>query len=56
MLLGALVKVFKPLFPASVQRKLKFEQGPLSKIKDLTDLTGKAADTFLAEIDAILGS
>lgn len=25
-LLGALVKVFKPLFPATVQKKLKFEQ------------------------------
>ena len=31
-LLGALVKLFKPLFPPAVQKKLKFEQGPLSDV------------------------
>jgi hypothetical protein len=35
-LLGALVKLFKPLFPPAVQKKLKFEQGPLSDVSPNT--------------------
>jgi len=31
-LLNALVKLFKPLFPPVVAARIKFEQGPLSKV------------------------
>uniref|UniRef100_A0A7S2WMH5 CRAL-TRIO domain-containing protein n=1 Tax=Eucampia antarctica TaxID=49252 RepID=A0A7S2WMH5_9STRA len=34
-LLGALVKLFTPLFPEKVRQKLKFENGPLKDISDL---------------------
>ena len=37
-LLGSLIKIFKPLFPKSVQKKLKFEQGPLKDVADLQEL------------------
>jgi len=55
-LLGALVKLFKPLFPPAVQKKLKFEQGPLKNVGDLKSLGvgGDARDTFLKQIDAII--
>uniref|UniRef100_A0A7S2WAI5 CRAL-TRIO domain-containing protein n=1 Tax=Rhizochromulina marina TaxID=1034831 RepID=A0A7S2WAI5_9STRA len=56
-LLGALVKVFKPLFPPAVQKKLKFEQGPLGDVQDLTSLltpTSPSRDKFLSEIQALL--
>ena len=33
-LLNALVKLFKPLFPPVVAARIKFEQGPLSKVCD----------------------
>lgn len=35
-LLGALVKLFTPIFPEKVRQKLKFEQGPLKNISDLS--------------------
>lgn len=56
-LLGALVKVFKPLFPEAVQKKLKFEQGPLRDVKDLTELLGpssSARSTFLRDLKRLL--
>ena len=60
-LLGALVKLFTPLFPQAVLDKLKFEQGPLSQVKDLTGLmrgaggeSPAARETFLRELDALL--
>jgi len=54
--LGALVKVFKPLFPPAVQKKLKFEQGPLKNVGDLRELgvVGDSRETFLKQIDAII--
>ena len=56
-LLGALVKLFKPLFPKTVQKKLKFEQGPLSDVTDLRDLIppGAAKENFLSQVDDLLG-
>eukprot|EP00667_Euglena_gracilis_P009253 EG_transcript_9401 len=54
-ILGALIKVFKPLFPKSVQEKLKFQQGPLKDIKDLADLLKpEVREKFLAEIQTAL--
>merc|ERR1712054_691404 len=43
-ILQAFVGLFKPLFPPTVQARLKFESAPfLSKLKDLTPLTTNAA-------------
>ena len=55
-LLGALVKIFKPLFPKTVQEKLKFENGPLKGVTDLTALHGSsgAREKFLGEVEALL--
>lgn len=54
-LLGAVIKLFKPLFPKSVQEKLKFEQGPLKDLKDLRDLSKPAEkEKFLDEIQKLL--
>ena len=58
--LGALVKLFTPLFPKEVNARLKFAKGPLSDVKDLVELSagemGNAAsrENFLDEIEAIL--
>lgn len=58
-LVGALVKLFTPLFPAEVRKRLKFERGPLSDVDDLVKISpglGNAAarEKFLGEIDALL--
>lgn len=64
-LLGALVKLFKPLFPKTVQSKIKFEQGPLKDVQDLTDILqgsssssssdgGNARSLFLSQIDHLV--
>jgi len=57
-LLGALVKLFTPLFPAAVRKKLKFERGPLDKndVKDLLDLNRDAAvrEDFLSQLDTLV--
>lgn len=57
-LLGALVKVFTPLFPAPVRKKLKFEKGPLDKndVKELLDLNRNEAvrKKFLSQLDTLL--
>ena len=53
----AFVGLFKPLFPKSVQARLKFTQAPvLSKLGELTILTTDAGKrkSFLAEIDNLL--
>ena len=54
-LLNALVALFKPLFPKSVQSKLKFCQGPLSKVKDLGEIAreGTERTKFLDQIEAV---
>lgn len=54
-LLGALAKLFTPLFPAEVRQRLKFEQGPLRSIHDLTDvLNGDSREVFLNELEKLV--
>jgi hypothetical protein len=57
-LLSAIVKLFKPLFPAEVQRRLKFAQGPLKDVQSLTEITpgGSGRDQFLKQLDEIVYS
>lgn len=42
-LLGALVKLFTPLFPPEVRKRIKFAQGVLEKKRDLMDISGGPA-------------
>lgn len=59
-LLGALVKLFTPLFPLEVRNRLKFERGPLKEVDDLVEISGlsmgnaAAREKFLDQIDEIL--
>jgi len=55
-LLSALVKLFKPIFPVSVQKKLRFAQGPLKGIGDLSDVArgGEVREKFLKEIEELI--
>mmetsp|Transcript_22794 Transcript_22794/g.33775 ORF Transcript_22794/g.33775 Transcript_22794/m.33775 type:complete len:294 (+) Transcript_22794:21-902(+) len=57
-LLSALVKLFTPLFPEDVKKKLKFARGPLKDVTEMSEISpsGNAAarDTFLKQIDALL--
>merc|ERR1711988_2096961 len=53
-ILQAFVGLFKPLFPKTVQARLKFEAAPyLSKLGELTPLTTDASkrNAFMAEIE-----
>jgi len=56
--LQAFVGLFKPLFPKSVQARLKFEGAPfLSKLGELTPLTyanGESKKKFMQEVDMLL--
>jgi hypothetical protein len=57
-ILQAFVGLFKPLFPKSVQARLRFERAPfLSKVGELTPLTTNAQTkkSFLAEVRKIIG-
>jgi CRAL/TRIO domain. len=57
-LLGTLVKVFTPLFPEEVRKRLKFEQGPLKDVKELVEISPsgsvEARDLFLKQIDNLM--
>lgn len=55
-LLGALVKLFTPLFPEKVRQRLKFERGPLKNVDTLEDIVsgGKDRQQFLADIDKLV--
>lgn len=56
-ILQAFVGLFKPLFPKSVQARLKFTGAPyLAKLKELTPLTNDASarKAFLDEVDRLL--
>lgn len=59
-LLSALVKLFTPLFSPEVKARLKFEQGPLKDVSDLTEVaassSGSARTTFVKQLDDILHS
>ena len=54
-LLTFIVKLFTPLFPPEVSARLKFESGPLSKVKDLSQIGygGSEREKFLKEIDKL---
>ena len=60
MLLGALVKLFTPLFPEEVRKRLKFEQGPLKDVNELTEIgpngVKASRDLFLKQIDGLLAA
>ncbi len=57
-LLGALVKIFTPLFPAEVRARLKFAAGPLKDVEDLVEISPSgdpaARALFLKQIDGLL--
>jgi hypothetical protein len=55
-LLSALVKLFTPLFPAAVRERIKFVQGPLSDVSDLSQVgrTGRKREAFVKQLDEIL--
>lgn len=57
-LLSALVKIFTPLFPDEVRKRLKFEQGPLRDVKELIEISpgGNVAsrNLFLKQIDDLM--
>lgn len=58
-ILQGFIGLFKPLFPKSVQERLKFKPAPvLANLKELTPLTTDAATrkSFGAEIDKLLQS
>ena len=55
--LQAFIGLFKPLFPKTVQARLKFERAPvLASLKELTPLTSdpKTREKFLREVDNLL--
>merc|ERR1712037_523208 len=57
LILQAFVGLFKPLFPKSVQARLKFERAPfLAKLGELTPLTTDSSKrkSFLAEVENLL--
>ncbi|KAL7568645.1 hypothetical protein ACA910_022743 [Epithemia clementina (nom. ined.)] len=57
IVLSALVKLFTPLFPESVKARLRFEQGPLKEITDLTEIVQPGTvqrQTFLQQIDQLV--
>jgi len=57
-LLSALVKLFTPLFAEDVRKRLKFAQGPLKDVTNLSEISpsGDAAsrELFLKQIDELL--
>ncbi len=59
-LLGALVKIFTPLFPEEVRKRLKFERGPLNDVDNLVEISAgelgnaEAREKFLNDVDALL--
>lgn len=52
-LLGAIVKIFTPLFPAAVKARLRFEQGPLKGCQDLMNVSygGSERAKFMQDLD-----
>jgi len=53
-LLGAVVKLFTPLFPPEVRRRLKFERG-IMNVENLSEvLSGEGRATFLSRVDEIV--
>lgn len=54
-LLGALVKVFTPLFPEAVRKRLRFESGPLKGVADMKEiaLEGPGRDEFVEQVERL---
>ena len=56
-LLGALVKLFTPLFPEAVRKRIRFEKcGPLKNVDDLIEIVGEGGavrDEFIKQIDTL---
>ena len=52
--LQSLVNIFKPLFPPSVQKKLKFAQIPLDSTETFLDKSSPARAKFLSDVDDVL--
>lgn len=55
-LVRTLVKIFTPLFPASVQKRLKFAKYPLASQELFLERTSPERAAFLKEIDTILST
>lgn len=56
-LLGAIVKLFTPLFPSEVRKKLKFERGPLKDVESMMEVTsGSGRQEFLSALDDLIYS
>ena len=54
-IMSALVKLFTPLFPDEVRKKLKFERGPLKDVVTLLEISsGEAREKFLEDIDNMM--
>jgi hypothetical protein len=58
-LLSALIQLFTPLFPDAVKERLKFVQGPLSKVTNLRDIatvsaSSPARNEFLQQLNQVL--
>lgn len=60
-LLGALAKLFTPLFPEEVRKKIKFARGPLSDVTELSEILAgsgdkRKRDNFLDAVDELVYS
>ena len=61
-LLTALVKIFTPLFPEEVRKKIKFARGPLSDVTALNEILagsggdGSKRDNFLTAVEELIYS
>jgi len=60
-LLGALAKLFTPLFPAEVRKRIKFEQGPLEDVNDMSEILAGSGDAkkredFMDSLDELIYS
>ena len=61
-LLSALVKIFTPLFPEEVRKKIKFARGPLSDVTALNEILagsggdGSKRDNFLSAVEELIYS
>ncbi|KAL7526293.1 hypothetical protein ACHAWF_001712 [Thalassiosira exigua] len=53
--LGALVKLFTPLFPEAVRKRLRFESGPLKDVEDLREIAegGNGREEFVEQVTVL---
>lgn len=57
-LLGAIVKLFTPLFPKVVMERIRFVSGPLKDVEDLVQISksGAARNEFIKQMDELVYS